>query len=233
MTQQQRRRRARKRRGRAQAHVGVRFGTAVLSLNSVMVGVAQPTAITTAAIGCFAFDDRVAVVPENFKQVTQHFAVVSDSVPWNSSGRMKFPIALRTDSRIEITVQGTHNSPVLLYGSPQDPPVNKLTFGPCNVIDPKQPWGINVGAIQVQRRGCVELSVRSVAGVKSYEKGAITISVGAKCPAKAPKPNAHGGEVEQHCSRPTSLFGATAQLAHAARCTRSGGPVAGDDHPQE
>lgn len=86
----------------------VRLGKAVFVLASVMVGVAQATASTTAAIGCFAFDDRVAVVPENFKQVTQHFAVVSNSLPWNSSGRMKFPIALRTDSRIEITVEGSY-----------------------------------------------------------------------------------------------------------------------------
>ncbi len=164
--------------------MGAKFGKAVFVLASVMAVPAHPRANTTGTIGCYAFDDRVAVVPENFRPVTQHFAVVSNSLPWNSSGRIKFPVALRTDSQIEITVEGSYGPSGLLFGFPQDPPVNKLTFGPCNTIDPTRPWGIKVGSIQVQHRGCVDLSVRSVAGEKSYTKGTVAISVGSRCPTK-------------------------------------------------
>ena len=164
--------------------VAIASAAAVISGSAIGRSPVQATATTAPILGCFSFDDRVAVVPENFTSVTRHFAVAATSMPWNSSGRIKFPIALRTDSRIEITVQSTHGSPGLLYGYPHDPPVSRLIFGPCNIVDTKRLWGVKVGAIQVQRPGCVELSVKSATGANKPTKRTVAVSVGSRCPAK-------------------------------------------------
>ena len=158
--------------------------TAIVSTLALGTSPAHATETTAGSIGCFSFDARTSVVPENFKSVTPHFAVVGNSPSWNTTGRVKFPIALRTDSRIEITIRNTDGSPSLVYGSPHDKPVKKLTFGPCSIIVRKRPWGIKIGSLYVQRPSCVKLFVRSTFGGKTYNEGTISLSVGTRCPAK-------------------------------------------------